>query len=230
MPSSFAKVLVAVVSGGACLVGPLSGAARADVLQSGGNTPGVIDDIAAGVKEFGFETNFQLAYDKLGDDSAWRLGGMIGPTFRYFLIDRLSLGINGSFMYRRAESIGLDSTLGGLGSIGIDYHLPLKGGLFLYPGISLGGFYGKRELRPDAGDATIFTRSSTYGGVARAGLGLIFYPSDSFNMFARPEAVILLGKNGDVEVSTAGQPTQSGSSGLYLSVDASFNVGMSFVF
>jgi hypothetical protein len=82
-----------------------------------------------------------------------------------------------------------------------------------------------------AASAAVFTRSSTYGGVARAGLGLIFYPSDSFNLFARPEAVVMLGQNGQVEVSTdPNLPTQSGSSGMYLSVDASFNVGMSFVF
>lgn len=57
------------------------------------------------------------------------------------------------------------------------------------------------------------------GGAARIGLGLAFHASPKFSLFARPEAVLFLGKVG--EGSTARS---------LLNVDGGFNVGMSYVF
>lgn len=210
------------------LVAGFAADARADTIRPSADTSSAITGVAPGVMELGFETNFNVGYDKLEDTSSLRIAGVFGPTFRYFLANNLSLAVNGSFLYRRSDGLGTESAIGGLGSVGVDYHFPVGGGLFFYPGIAAGGFYAKRDIYPIADDDAAFIRSSIYGGLAKAGLGLIFYPSRHFNLFARPEALVLVGKNGDVQVSTV-DPALA-PEGTFISLDASFAVGMSYVF
>ena len=86
--------------------------------------------------------------------------------------------------------------------------------MFLEPLIGVGGFFGSRTVGKDPAAL----RSSIFGGTGRAGLGLVFYPSTHFNVHAGPEAVVSLGKS------------NSGAGEGFLSMDAGFNVGLTYVF
>lgn len=199
--------------------------ARADVLYPGANSAGVITALSRGVKEIGVESTLVVGFDKTAAASALRASLLAGPTFRYFVASNLSLGVNASFLYKHASTTAsgapaaspAQSDVGGLGSLTLAYYASLGGGMFIAPLVGGGGFYARRTVGDDPGAV----RSDIFGGTARAALELVFYPSSRFSLRAGPGAVASFGK------STASG--QSGA-GTFVSVDAGFNVGMSYVF
>lgn len=110
--------------------------------------------------------------------------------------------------------MGGQTDIGGVGTVSAGYYASLGRGMFLKPSIGVGGFYGNRTVGKDPGAL----RSSIFGGTGRTGLGLVFYPSARFNVHAGPEAVASFGKS------------SSGVGEGFSSVDAGFNVGLSYVF
>lgn len=210
----------------ACVLLPLlvllPAPALADTLYPGANSSGVITSLSAGVKELGVESTLLVGYDKNADVSSLRASLIAGPTFRYFLKNNLSLAVNASFLFKQASAGVSGATtkqldLGGLGTVTVAYHASLGGGMFISPLIGVGGFYANRTIGEDPGAI----RSSIFGGTGRAGLELVFYPSTRFSLRAGPGAIASFGKSSS---------DTKASSGTFLSVDAGFNVGASYVF
>ncbi len=190
--------------------------ALADTLQPTESYGSGITRVSKGVKEIGLDSMLVVGYDKAGEASSLRATLFTGPTFRYFLRDNLSLALNASFLYKTASAgdLGGQTDLGGLATVAVGYYASLGRGIFLKPQIGAGGFFGIRTIgkKPDE------LRSNIFGGTGRAGLGIVFYPSARFNVHAGPEAVVSFGKS------------NTPADGGFMSVDAGFNVGFTYVF
>ena len=187
--------------------------ARADILVPDAPDTNGIRAIGKGIKELGAESLLVLNYSKEGSASAIRTTNITGLSFRYFIIKNLNLELAASYFYK---GINADAQQGGLVTLGGNYLINIGKGLFLNPGLAGGGFFGKQPIK----GAPKGTPSLTMvGGAARAGFGLVFYASPKFSLFARPEAVLYLGKVG-----------QGSTSSSLLNVDGGFNVGMNYVF
>src|SRR5512132_2027193 len=185
--------------------------ARADVLGAP-DTSG-IRAIGKGVKEIGVESLLLLNYNKEGSASSLRASTITGLSFRYFIINNLNLALNWSYFYKGDDTA---SRQGGVFTLGANYLVNIGRGLFLNPGLAGGGFFGKQAVK---GAPSGTPALSMVGGAARAGFGLAFYASPKFSLFARPEAVLFLGKVGKGDAASS-----------LLNVDGGFNVGMNFVF
>jgi hypothetical protein len=193
--------------------------ARADTLYPGSNSAGVITLLSRGVKEIGIESILVVGYDKAGDVSTLRASALAGPTFRYFVANNVSLALNGSVLYKTSSTSGTpgQSDIGGLGTLTVGYYASLGGGMFIEPLLGVGGFYARRTVGDDPGAI----RSDIYGGTGRVGLELVFYPSSRFSLRAGPEAVASFGKSSS---------TAQAVGATFVSVDAGFGVGLSYVF
>jgi hypothetical protein len=189
--------------------------ALADTLYSGSSSSGFITRLGKGVKEIGLDSMLVVGYDKTGDASALRVSLLTGPTFRYFIIDNLSLAFNASFLLKDASAGGAAAQLdvGGVGSVSAGYNLSVGGGMFIEPVLGVGGFYGSRKVGADPGAI----RSNIFGGTGTLGLAFAFYPYSRFSVRAGPQAVASFGRS-------------SGSGAGFFSMDAGFSVGFSYVF
>lgn len=221
--------------------------ASADTLAPGGNSVGKITRVSKGVKELSLETQlvFHSDSNKNGegdaDDTSTSNLALIGaPVFRYFLIDNLNLGLHLGGFYKSASSKVGDvetaraSDVGFLGTLSVSYNVSLGGGMFIAPLLGGGYFAGSREVTtPDITGAgpDLVIRSSLSGGVGRAGIGLVFYPSSRFNLFARPEALMYFGsaKEKD-EARPAGAPAVNPDAQSFTTIDAGFTCGASYIF
>ncbi|MFT3770385.1 MAG: hypothetical protein QM820_33575 [Minicystis sp.] len=201
----------------ALLVVLLPAPALADTLYPGSNSSGFITRLGKGVKEIGLDSMLVVGYDKAGGASSLRASLLTGPTFRYLVIDNLSIAVNASFLMKHASGAGSASQfdIGGMGTVSAGYNASLGGGMFIEPVLGVGGFYGRRTTGSDPGAV----RTSIFGGTGSLGLMLAFYPSGHFSVRAGPQAVVSFGRSkGD-----AGGET-------FLSTDAGFSVGLSYVF
>lgn len=219
-----------------------SSSARADRLSPGSTSRGVISEIGKGVKELSLETQvvFRSQTDKgqngNPDTTTTNLALVGSPVFRYFLVDNLNLALHAGGFYRSASSKTGDvetkaSEAGFLGTVTASYYVSLGGGMFLAPLVGGGFFAGSREAETPglAGAGTLVTRASVSGGVARAGLGLVFYSSPRFNLFARPEALIYFGSaKPKADQLPAGAPEPATQK--FTTIDGGFTCGLSYVF
>lgn len=220
--------------------------AQADTLASGGNSVGKITRVSKGVKELSLETQLVYHADTVKgtspnpDTTVTNLSVVGAPVFRYFVVDNLNLGLHVGGFFKSSstktgdlESKGSDA--GFLGALSVSYNLSLGGGMFIAPLVGGGYFAGSRETTtPDsatAGAPDIVIRSSLSGGVGRGGLGLVFYPSSRFNLFARPEAIMYFGsaKEKD-EARPANAPPVDPDAHSFTTIDAGFTCGASYVF
>ncbi|MEZ4227559.1 MAG: hypothetical protein R3B89_00255 [Polyangiaceae bacterium] len=223
-----------------------TGNAAADTLASGGNSVGKITRVSKGVKELSLETQlvFHSDTNKNGegdeDDTTTSNLSLVGaPVFRYFLIDNLSLGLHVGGFYKSASSKTGDveerkvSDVGFLGTLSVSYNVSLGGGMFIAPLLGGGYFAGSREdtTPGTAGGPDTVIRSSLSGGVGRAGLGLVFYPSSRFNLFARPEALMYFGSEKEKdEARPTGAPPVDPDAHSFTTIDAGFTCGASYIF
>lgn len=155
-------------------------------------------------------------------------------VFRYFVADNVALGINAGGFYRSngtksGDNEAKQSDAGFIGSASLAYYASLGGGMFIAPLVGGGFFAGSRE-ETLTGATSVTNRASVSGGVVRAGLGIVFYSSGSFNVFARPEALVWIGSaKPKTDVATpAGSvelPTRK-----FTTVDGGFTCGLSYVF
>jgi hypothetical protein len=205
-PTWIGSVVVA-----ALLIAPSS--ATADTLVPDPPDTSGIRRIGKGIKEIGGESLLVLDYSKAGEASSFRLSTVTGLSFRYFVVDNLNLALNASYFFKGDGTI---SQQGGVVTLGANYLFNITKGLFFNAGLAAGGFFGKESLKDAPKDAP---KPSLSGGAGRLGLGLVFYASPKFALFARPEAVLYFGK------TTLGSTSTS-----LLNVDGGFNVGASFVF
>jgi hypothetical protein len=191
--------------------------ARADTLYPGSNSGGFITRLGKGVKELGLDSMLVVGYDKTGDASALRASLLTGPTFRYFVIDNLSLAFNASFLLKHASAgdAAKQLDLGGMGTLSAGYYASLGGGMFIEPTIGVGGFYGRRTVGSDPSAV----RTSIFGGTGTLGLAFAFYPYSRFSVRAGPQAVASFGRS-----------TGEGAGAGFFSTDAGFGVGASYVF
>ncbi len=103
--------------------------------------------------------------------------------------------------------------LGVLGTLHADYLLRVGRGVFVKPGLGLGGFWTSADV-PIEGSA-LERSATTVGGVVRAQLGLVYYTSAKFNLRAS------FGKRtSDDEVIDVS----------VFELDLGWNVGFSYVF
>lgn len=218
-----------------------SGAASAEKIVAGANG---VSEVGAGVKEIGLESMFVLsskgkAETQAGakdDTSATRVSLLGGLFFHYFVADNLYLTGNVGALYRSdsasvaGTTVSKASSVGFLGTVGAGYLLRLGGGMFLAPAFGVGGYSLNTDTTSKltvGGSTTDVTVSSGEGGLAaRVELGFVFYSSAKFNLFARPQALILLGTS-KLKNQPAGTPDNSSKS---TTIDGGFDVGVSFVF
>ncbi|MDC3962065.1 hypothetical protein [Polyangium jinanense] len=193
------------------MAAPLS--ALADVLVPNAPDTNGIRAIGKGIKEIGAESLLVLNYSNENNTSSIRTTNITGLSFRYFILNNLNLALNASYFYKGVDAAARQ---GGMVTLGGNYLINIGRGLFLNPGLAGGGFYGKVSVK---GAPSGTPAPTMVGGVARAGFGLAFYASPKFSLFARPEAVLYVGKVGQ-------GPTESS----LLNVDGGFNVGMNYVF
>ena len=221
----------------------VTSSAQADTLSSGGNSIGSITRISKGVKELGLEMNVVFKSDTVKgkdqqpDTTNSQLALVGAPVFRYFIIDNLALGLHLGGFYKSASSKTGDvenktSDVGFLGTLTAAYYAGLGGGMFVAPMVGGGGFFGNRETSspdPAGSGKPIVQRASLSGAAVRAGIGLVFYSSPRFNLFARPEAIIYLGSSKPKEEANTTTPVDTSSRG-FTSIDGGFTCGFSYIF
>jgi len=229
---------------GACAMA-FAANASADQLNPGGGSVGKITRISKGVKELSLETNIVFSSDTVKgkdqepDASKSRLSLMGAPVFRYFIIDNLAIGLHAGGFYKNTSE-GVDDAkykftdVGFIGTLSAQYLASLGGGMFIAPMVGGGAFFGNRETSSPAavvGDPDVVLRSSLAGGVVRGGIGLVFYSSSRFNLFARPEAIVYLGSvKPKEEALPAGVTAPEPESRSFTSIDAGFTCGASYIF
>lgn len=230
-----------------CLVLALSllvpASAHADSLEPGSNSAGKITHISKGVKELGVELGMGIASDTVKgtgtnpDRSTMRLSLVGAPVFRYFVVDNVALGLHLGGIYRSSTAKSGDeetkvTDTGFIGTVTAAYYASLGGGMFVAPTIGGGGFYGNRETKTPTlvNGQPVVMRDTLSGGVVRAGIGLAFYPSSRFNLFARPEAIVYIGSAKPKQEATATGTTASTDSQKFTSIDGGFTCGMSYIF
>jgi hypothetical protein len=201
----------------ALLVALAPAPALADTLYPGGGSSGFITRLGKGVKEIGLDSMLVVGYDKTGDASALRVSLLTGPTFRYFVVDNLSLAVNASFLLKDASAgdAAKQLDIGGMGTLSAGYYASIGGGMFIEPVVGVGGFYGGRTTGSDPGAV----RTNIFGGTGTVGLAFAFYPYARFSVRAGPQAVVSFGRS-----------SGDGAGAGFLSTDAGFNVGLSYVF
>jgi hypothetical protein len=216
-------------------------AAHADRIYPGGNSSGSVTVIGAGVKELSLETqivfNSTTSKNKEPAPSTTNsnLALMGAGIFRYFVIDNLSIGLHVGGFFKKAGTKTGDSEAsandaGFIGTVTAAYYLSVGGGMFISPTVGAGFFAGSRELRSppiqgQTGDNVL--RYSISGPVVRAGLGLVFYSSARFNLFARPEAIIYLGS---AKQKAEGNIVVDPEAKKFTTIDGGFTCGLSYVF
>ncbi|MDI3290369.1 hypothetical protein [Polyangium sp. 15x6] len=205
-------IVAAMVSLGAVLVAAPA-PALADILVPDAPDTNGIRAIGKGIKEIGAESLLVLNYSSEGNTSSIRTTNITGLSFRYFIINNLNLELNASYFYKGVDAAARQ---GGMVTLGANYLVNIGRGLFLNPGLAGGGFYGKVSVK---GAPSGTPAPTMVGGTARLGFGLAFYASPKFSLFARPEAVLYVGKVGEGSTATS-----------LLNVDGGFNVGMNYVF
>jgi hypothetical protein len=219
-------------------------AAHADRIYPGGNSSGAVTEIGKSVKELSLETMIVFASNHVegkngGPDSKSTELALLGaPVFRYFIVDNVALSLNlGGFFRTAKDSAGTAETkttdAGFLGTLGAAYYASVGGGMFIAPGVGVGGFVGSRENTVSAagpGGTDLVSRFSISGVAVRAGLGLVFYSSARFNLFARPEAIVYIGSSKPKNEATApGVPVDDAAS-KFTRIDGGFTCGLSYVF
>lgn len=213
------------------------GVATADTLRpSSGH--GHITRINKGVVELGLDNILLIRF---GSDTTPAIGAaketkrttfsanfIGGPTFRYFLIDNLSLSLNVNFtagVTSTTTDVGGTSTeseakeLGVLGGIMVDYYVRLGRGMFFKPGIGGGGYFA--SISTPTGQANLTRKDSRFGGLGRVQLGFVYYTSVHFNLKAAVDILFAFGKR-----SVEGQDEKNSE----VLVDAAWNVGFAYVF
>jgi hypothetical protein len=215
--------------------------AHADRIGPGGNSVGSVTVIGAGVKELSLET--QIVFNSTTsknkepapDTTNSNLALMGAGIFRYFVIDNLSIGLHVGGFFKKAGSKTGDNEVsandaGFIGTVNAAYNVSVGGGMFISPTVGAGFFAGSRELRSPPlpgqnGDNVL--RYSISGPVVRGGLGLVFYSSARFNLFARPEAIVYLGSaKQKAEANVVADPEAK----KYTTIDGGFTCGLSYVF
>lgn len=235
------RFFLASISVGTALL--VSHAAHADRIGPGGNSSGVVTVIGKGVKELSLET--QIVFNSTTtkgkepqpDTTNSNLSLMGAGIFRYFLVDNLSLGVHLGGFFKKAGSKTGDSEVsandaGFIGSVTAAYYISVGGGMFVSPTVGGGFFAGSRELKSPgvAGQPDTVLRYSISGPVLRAGLGLVFYSSARFNLFARPEAVIYLGSAKQKNEALPAGVTADPDAKKFTTIDGGFTCGLSYVF
>lgn len=216
------RTIASVAAAATCALATTS--AHADTLNPGGRDIGKISEISKGVKELGVDSLFLLNYSKVGNGgaSALRMTVLGSLVFRYFVANNLALTLNVGGLYRTFDAEGKATDVAGTASLGAAYYLSLGGGMFLAPSVGVGGLYGGRKT--EAG--TVTSRDTVAGGLGRAGLGLVFYPSSRVNLFARPEVTAVYGSAKPTEVPPGGSTAATS----FFSIDGGFSVGASYIF
>lgn len=214
--------------------------ASADRLTRGGKDYGHITRLGKGIMEFGLDnvlvvksissTTPEVEGTDTGDTVSSTLTAVFvgGPTFRYFLIDNLSLSLNANVEIRHdsvstkigkaAETEAKSTSLGVLGTLMVDYYISVGRGMFIKPGIGGGGFY-LSERTPTA-DPNIERKQTRLGGVGRFQFGFVYYVNNNWNLKA----------NVDVLARFGSITPEEGESISLLEIDTGWNVGFAYIF
>ncbi len=233
--------------------------AHADTLSPGSGSYGSITRIGRGVKELSLETGvtFSQRTDKekgiLPQTSSTSFALLGGAVFRYFVADNVMVGLHAGGFFRSvadkqhalsttvngaqvtsAEAERKSSEAGFLGTLTASYYASLGGGLFIAPLVGVGGFAGTSSATVTTSGVDSTDKASIAGVALRGGLGLVFYASSRFNLFARPEANIYIGSSkpksdAGATSGTSGSTTAPESRG-FTRIDGGFTCGLSYVF
>lgn len=220
-------------------------AAGADTLQPGSGQYGEITRLGRGIAELGLEnlliirSNSETTKAKGSsaetEASTFATVFVGGPTFRYFLIDNLSLSINANLYVQHSstetksdgKSVSDTSVteMGILGTVMAEYAVSMGRGMFLRPALGGGGFYTSQETPVEVNGKELKQKTSRAGGAARAQVGLVYYTSAHFNLRA---AVDVLMQFGTRKLDAEGEAPESEKSQTL--VDVGWNVGFMYVF
>ncbi len=199
---------------------------HADTLTPKGiDTRGVITHISKGVFELGIDST--LIFQSRSDEDAGgitttstQLTVVAALTPRYFIIDNLSASLSLGFL---ATSGSVDtvstSETGGVFLAAADYYLRLGGGLFIKPGLGVGGFITNTSVDIGAG---LSQDESGSGFAGRAQLGLVYYASSRFNVKAGLDFLMLFGSSTTEDGTDTSRSFQQFSLG--------WNVGFGYTF
>lgn len=171
----------------------------------------------AGSKEIAAESMFIIGHQSQGDAELTQMSVLGGVTLRYFMRDRVSVGVTVGGFYK---STGPDeSDRGGLGRALVSYYVPLASQFYIAPTAGAGLMVGSRQV-PIGGD-TILSRTLV-GGTVSASLPFVLYTGSKFDVRAGPELVVAVG--------SVAAPSSGGDSESFVNIDGGFSVGASWSF
>lgn len=113
-----------------------------------------------------------------------------GVSLRYFVSERVAIGITGGFLLRDTAGRGFGAERGPLLLGTVAYAAPMGNHAFFVPTLQLGGYIGWKEAATATSSATGSGVDLRTGGVMlRVGLGFAFPINHAFSITARPELI-----------------------------------------
>lgn len=113
-----------------------------------------------------------------------------GMSVRYFVSERLAIGLTGGFLLRDTAGRGFGAERGPLLLGTVAYAAPLGNHAFFVPTLQVGGYLGWKEAPTASSSATASGVDVRTGGVMlRVGPGFAFPINDAFSITARPELI-----------------------------------------
>ena len=189
----------------------------AAILISTGEASAQIGDVDASDKEIVASGIWILGYQDQGDVSSTSFTVIGEGAFRYFIVDKLGIGLSAAAFFKSAGDDADDSgfTIQAISS----YYQPLSDSLYIAPGLGLGVSFGTRE-RPGAMPGVI-NESDVLGFTASFGLPFVLFTPGPFNIRAGPELIATFGSAEDIA---------TGDSEGFTTVDGGFKIGAGFNF
>lgn len=174
-----------------------------------------INRIAKGVTDIGLDNLWILSFQEQDDASTFRMSLTSGITARRFIKDNIAVGVNVSGFRRQFGET--ETEMGAMASLVANYYARLGSGMFVAPGIGVGGMFGTREQPTMTG---LLNESTVVGGTLSLSLPLAFYAWKTFNVRAGLSMLV-----------AAGSATpENGESTTFVTVDGGFNVGFGYYF
>ena len=153
--------------------------------------------------------------DSASGMSATRLSTDLTAALSYYVVNNVSVGVQGLLAYDDAGDGATALTYGGAVAAAVSLRLGL--GAFFRPGIALGGLFGHRDL-PIAGGT--FQSAAQTSFIARLQLPIVFFASTRILLEAGPEL--------DVTIGSYGLP--DGTSQSFSRTAGGFAVGVGYIF
>ncbi len=171
--------------------------------------------VQKGLNEVGIHALGSLSQVTQDENQTSQFFGVAGLTYRHFISDDIALSMNGSYVYR--SPIDDSTEEAGMIVLSSNYYQRLGEGMFIAPGLGLGGIFGDRNVPQESG---LIASEPFQGAVLRLQLPIVLYAWDKFNVFGGPEALFTF----------ASTSPEQGEGVSFFRLDAGFSVGASMYF